>query len=343
MLIKGNRPELSFINRNNHSSNFNKSIKETIMNTKFKFSIKQGGKLSIIIGLTSLVILVGLVWLAQPGAVSAAGTDLGYVRTRYPGMAGTRIDTCNLCHTASIPATNPYGAAYKAAGRNAAALAAIESADSDGDGWTNLQELTLLTFPGDPNDHPAGLPTATPTRTNTPPPTATKTNTPLPSATATNPPGPTATKTNTPLPSMTRTAQPSATVTRTNPPGPTATLAPPKATATHPREVTPTHEEHPTRTPHATRTAQPTHTPRPTHTIVPTQKCDDEHEGGGGGDSSQGTIGTNSDDHGCGDDGGGNHDDSSKPAGQGGGNIFTSFWNWLLSLFASIKNTATTK
>jgi len=79
----------------------------------------------------------------------------------YPDKAGTKLDNCNLCHSGGsyiqggktttlgscqwchykygydasgpIAATlNAYGADYKAAGRNVAAIGAIDTRDSDG-------------------------------------------------------------------------------------------------------------------------------------------------------------------------------------------------------------------
>ncbi|AFV22606.1 hypothetical protein Mpsy_0395 [Methanolobus psychrophilus R15] len=41
--------------------------------------------------------------------------------------------------------------AYAASGRD---FASIEALDSDGDGFTNLEEINTLTFPGDPADYP---------------------------------------------------------------------------------------------------------------------------------------------------------------------------------------------
>jgi hypothetical protein len=136
-----------------------------------------------------------------------------------------------MCHT-SAPNLNPYGAAYKAAGRNTAAFALIENLDSDGDGFTNLQEINALTFPGDSLSHPV-LPTATKTATPTNtalPPTATPTKVP-PTATATP------TKTAVP-PTATFTSVPPTAV----PPTATFTSLPPTATNTSvpPTSVPPT-------------------------------------------------------------------------------------------------------
>jgi hypothetical protein len=143
---------------------------------------------------------------SQPSIVSAAPGDLSSAVAKYPILNGTMLQNCTLCHTASIPSLNPFGAAYKSAGRNTAAFAAIENLDSDGDGVSNIKEINALTFPGDASSHPA-IPTATsipPTATPVPPtvtaapPTATGIA-PKPTATGL-PPQPTATAV-TPIPS----------------------------------------------------------------------------------------------------------------------------------------------
>ena len=132
-------------------------------------------------------ILVMLVSVAMgvaylPRATVAQQGDLNSATSRYPAILGSRIESCNLCHTSSIPNLNPYGTAYKSAGRNTAALAAIEALDSDGDGFSNLAEIQAFTFPGNANDFPAQTPTATATVTASPTvvPSSTPTLTPLP-------------------------------------------------------------------------------------------------------------------------------------------------------------------
>jgi hypothetical protein len=82
--------------------------------------------------------------------------------TRY-GTAGSRLDTCMVCHDTD-PADmsfNSYGNAVLARremGNNiATALANTESPDSDNDGSSNLTEIQARTFPGDPNDKPVTL------------------------------------------------------------------------------------------------------------------------------------------------------------------------------------------
>jgi hypothetical protein len=108
----------------------------------------------------------------------------------YPALVGTRLDDCQTCHQGGTvthdddktsdlspcaychliphpdatvvsggPATyeatlNPYGLAYKTNGRDAAALRAIASLDSDGDSYTNAAEVGALRYPGDTGSRP---------------------------------------------------------------------------------------------------------------------------------------------------------------------------------------------
>jgi hypothetical protein len=111
-------------------------------------------KIALFISISLGLVLVVLLLIRQP-TVSADSVDIAAVEARYPNMAGSRIDTCDLCHTSSIPNLNPYGAVYKSAGRSAAALAAIDGNDTDGDGFTNGTEFVARTFPGDANNHPS--------------------------------------------------------------------------------------------------------------------------------------------------------------------------------------------
>ena len=88
------------------------------------------------------------------------------------GTAGTRLDTCNTCHTTGR-STNPYGTDLKTKfslmiipmeenlteeqtlDAFRAALRDIEELDSDNDRHSNIEEIRALTFPGDPGDHSA--------------------------------------------------------------------------------------------------------------------------------------------------------------------------------------------
>jgi hypothetical protein len=186
----------------------------------------------------SIFLLVASYALMNTRKAVANSNDIANARSKYPNIVGTRIDSCSLCHTGSIPNLNPYGSAYLANGRNIAAFGSIESVDSDGDGYTNIQEITALTFPGDPSDHPVPTntpaPTRTPAPTNTPvptnPPTATPmpptaTNTPVPTTVGNPPPSPTPTSviSVTPFPTATPTIGPSPSPTIGPSPTPTAT------------------------------------------------------------------------------------------------------------------------
>jgi len=142
-------------------------------------------KVLIITG--ALLLLAVMISATKPQLGHAMPTDLAGAVAKYPILSSSALNTCDLCHTASVPNLNPFGAAYKANGRNDAALTSIEGLDSDGDGFTNIQEINALTFPGNPASVPAA-PTATnvpaPTNTSVPNPTATS----VPQATATNQP-----------------------------------------------------------------------------------------------------------------------------------------------------------
>jgi hypothetical protein len=117
----------------------------------------------------------------------AGEKDSGQFLTVYPDKAGTKLDHCSLCHTGgqytdkgktvklgscqwchykygydgkgSLSDTlNGYGAAYLNAGKNQGAFKAIENLDSDGDGFSNVIEITATRYPGDKNDTPSKVP-----------------------------------------------------------------------------------------------------------------------------------------------------------------------------------------
>lgn len=85
----------------------------------------------------------------------------------------TRLDTCSVCHSFGRR-TNVYGSEVKSALREAigdnsmqlteaqvaeqfvASLKNVEALDSDGDGFSNMDEIAARTLPGDPDDHPLG-------------------------------------------------------------------------------------------------------------------------------------------------------------------------------------------
>jgi beta-glucanase (GH16 family) len=145
-----------------------------------------------------VAILTVLILVNQPQAVTASSGNLSQAVSKYPAINGTKLDSCDLCHTSNVPSLNAYGSAFKSAGRNTAAFAAIEAQDSDGDGFSNIQEIKALSFPGDKSDHPAAAPTAVPTQAPTKAPTTAPSavpTKPAPTSAPTNPaPQPTATQ-----------------------------------------------------------------------------------------------------------------------------------------------------
>jgi hypothetical protein len=103
-----------------------------------------------------------LLWffLNSPKAVHATPNEMGYAEEQYPFIIGTKLDSCTLCHTEiGSFLFNPYGQAYNdQLGSPAEDFKAIENIDSDGDGYTNIQEIQSRTNPGDPKDHPVAAP-----------------------------------------------------------------------------------------------------------------------------------------------------------------------------------------
>lgn len=79
---------------------------------------------------------------------------------------GSKLDSCLTCHTSQAGGgqnMNPYGADY---GKNHD-LAGVEGLDSDGDGFSNIDEIKAETFPGDKADNPNSKPAPTTTSSST--------------------------------------------------------------------------------------------------------------------------------------------------------------------------------
>ena len=100
--------------------------------------------------LLTLTLVLGFASIAS--AVSGRLSDwLNYYNGTYPAGAFTS-SSCNVCHT-SAPAVNSYGSALMAKGmtRNSLTstmMVAVESSDSDGDGFTNIAEIRAGSLPG---------------------------------------------------------------------------------------------------------------------------------------------------------------------------------------------------
>jgi hypothetical protein len=110
--------------------------------------------------------LMGLALLAVAGLTTWAAATApmaGPMRNLYNPAAGTDLAKampCLVCHTA-MPGTkanlNPYAVDLQKAAKGAfndAAFKAIETLDSDKDGFTNVVELKAGTLPGDPKSKP---------------------------------------------------------------------------------------------------------------------------------------------------------------------------------------------
>jgi MYXO-CTERM domain-containing protein len=110
---------------------------------------------------TSLALVI---LFAAGGTAYAIGPYLDAFVAAYPAANGTRIDTCVLCHPTGAGGRNAFGSDFGSAGLgNHNFNAALEARDSDGDGSTNLAEITALTFPGDENDPLPAAPAITTT------------------------------------------------------------------------------------------------------------------------------------------------------------------------------------
>jgi hypothetical protein len=142
-------------------------------------------------GIMFCVLVLAVSWaLAAPHPTLAAYSahqndqDVNNFLSVYPFAKSTKLDDCALCHKSGtigsrfygscdychqvfktqaphgdIQATlNPYGLAYRAAGGSQDALRTMEAMNSDGDSYTNIQEIQALTFPGNASDYPGLVP-----------------------------------------------------------------------------------------------------------------------------------------------------------------------------------------
>ena len=144
--------------------------------------MKSARRLFVAIILAGWSIIAGIASAAYHHA-GDADKDPSYFLNVYPDKAGTKLDNCATCHTGGmeisgtktttygscqwchykygydgkgdIDATlNQYGRDYRDSGRNEAALGSIQFLDSDGDGYSNIDEISAVRYPGDANDDP---------------------------------------------------------------------------------------------------------------------------------------------------------------------------------------------
>ena len=114
--------------------------------------------------LTLVLIMLSIVALGVPSTL-ALGTYLngvGSFNTKYPVAASTLGSSCLICHTTTgggggASGRNPYGEDFNnSIGTDAGAhnFSAIETNDSDGDGFSNIAEINNKTYPGNASDFP---------------------------------------------------------------------------------------------------------------------------------------------------------------------------------------------
>ncbi len=110
-----------------------------------------------------ILVLINLVVAGCAVAFAVQGylTGPGSFTATYPATVSSKLNSCGVCHInpGGGGPRNPYGSAFQ---NNGHSFSAIESIDSDGDGFTNIEEILALTWPGDPSDHPAPSDTTPP-------------------------------------------------------------------------------------------------------------------------------------------------------------------------------------
>jgi hypothetical protein len=98
--------------------------------------------------------LLGILGMTAVTAIEAYPfTSDGVLFNEEYKTTGTQLDNCMTCHRGKSAKKNAYGSDYKKAGYT---FEAIEESDSDGDGFSNIEEIGAGTFPGDPKSRPTG-------------------------------------------------------------------------------------------------------------------------------------------------------------------------------------------
>ena len=113
--------------------------------------------------LSALLSMAGFAILVSPA--NAKPEFLDAFNQKY-NTRGSKLDSCNTCHTTTQDAQhlNPYGTDFHNSNHD---FGAIEPKDSDGDGFSNIDEIHAGTFPGDPNDNPKTKSAPKPSTTTT--------------------------------------------------------------------------------------------------------------------------------------------------------------------------------
>ncbi len=126
---------------------------------------------------TFVILLVLTIFLTGVPQAAANRNIFDQFKSAY-NASGTKLDTCMTCMATTIPPAswNKYGLDLRsnsAFNRNdpVPAMKNLELLDSDGDGFTNINEIRNSTFPGNASDFPAtqvSSPTVTVTATKSP-------------------------------------------------------------------------------------------------------------------------------------------------------------------------------
>jgi hypothetical protein len=103
--------------------------------------------------ITCTLLLVLALTAGRFDATYAYDTFLDDFNKKYL-TGGTLLDNCITCHLSTGTDLNPYGDDFLKKGLSPEALEAIETWDSDGDGFSNKAEISARTFPGDPDSVP---------------------------------------------------------------------------------------------------------------------------------------------------------------------------------------------
>jgi hypothetical protein len=109
------------------------------------------GVMGIVVVLSAVLSAVGFA-VISPTAQSTPEYSSQF-NSQY-GTRGSKLDGCQTCHTSpggGAENVNPYGQDFA---KNNHDFAAVEGLDSDGDGFSNIDEIKARTYPGDPNDNP---------------------------------------------------------------------------------------------------------------------------------------------------------------------------------------------
>ena len=97
------------------------------------------------------LMIAGMIGIMSVSAFAKAPYGQKF-KAAYPSAAAT-LQKCTLCHIGTgFKERNDFGRDYAA---NNYDFKAIEAFDSDVDGFTNLQEITGGTLPGNVDSHPA--------------------------------------------------------------------------------------------------------------------------------------------------------------------------------------------